>query len=657
MKPELKRILFFFSSFFWCGTAAVAQADFFENDSLQEVVITATSTPKKFKDVPIYTRVISRKDIENSGQLSLNEILMNEMPGIQFGNEAGVPNINMQGLGGNYVLILIDGQRTSGETRNNIDYAMINPSTIERIEIVKGAYATLYGSNAIGGIINIITKNNKKPWEASIAASIKSKQFYQAEMNAGGRQRKFSWLTSVKQSLQQGYELQNTNYGRKYYPDTIIADHALNTWQVEGGKLLTIDQKVSYSPTQKLLLNLKGNYSIRERFNAGAEGEVLHNFFYNIGGLFTGSYHFDSLNALRLFYNYNDYRKANHYRKLNEQADTYSSSIHNVRIVSENMLNRKNQLVSGLELLNESLITYMFQAGRKYQVNTLSAYVQNDYKPFSRLEILTGLRLDHHSDFGSHLSPNLALKADVFSRWQLRASFAGGFRSPSLKELHTDWDHLGMFQIIGSRDLKPEVSNNLMLTLTYRPKKSEWTVNVFRNDIKNKIALFPNTTGDTIFYHNDERQKIFGFEITSAYRILNNWKIFAGYAYTDDGLKSGGKRTSTTRPGGAVLKTDYFRKINNFFTTFSLSGKYQQHMDVYGFDADKAQYYRQEYPAVLMWRLNTLVQYRNTIDLNFAIDNLFNYRPKIYNFYMPMTPGRIYQLTLRYRFDNLLNKK
>ena len=133
--------------------------------TLQEVVVTATRFQKKLKDVPIPVQVITAEQIRKAQVSNFQDFLENEFSGINFTYDGGSPNINMMGFGGKYVLFLIDGERMAGETFNNIDYDRINMDDIERVEIIKGASSSLYGSNAIGGVINIITKNTKKSLE------------------------------------------------------------------------------------------------------------------------------------------------------------------------------------------------------------------------------------------------------------------------------------------------------------------------------------------------------------------------------------------------------------------------------------------------------------------------------------------------------------
>ena len=123
---------------------------------LDQVVVTGTRTPKLLKDVPIVTRVISERDIRRTDATHIGDLLQTELPGIEFSYSMNQQtSLNMAGFGGNSVLFLVDGERLAGETLDNVDYSRLNMDNVKRIEIVKGAASSLYGSNAVGGVVNI----------------------------------------------------------------------------------------------------------------------------------------------------------------------------------------------------------------------------------------------------------------------------------------------------------------------------------------------------------------------------------------------------------------------------------------------------------------------------------------------------------------------
>ena len=123
---------------------------------LETVVVTATRTPKPLLDIPVVTRVITADDIQKADATNIKDMLQQEIPGLEFTYSMGQQVLNMGGYDGNNILFLVDGERMAGESMDNVDFSRLNLSSIERIEIVKGAASTLYGSSAMGGVVNII---------------------------------------------------------------------------------------------------------------------------------------------------------------------------------------------------------------------------------------------------------------------------------------------------------------------------------------------------------------------------------------------------------------------------------------------------------------------------------------------------------------------
>ena len=131
---------------------------------MDELVVTATRTPRPIKDAPVLTRVLNRRDIVLSDALNLSDLLGREMPGVEFTYSMNQQvNMNMGGFAGQSVLVLVDGERLAGETMENVDFSRLNLNNVERIEIVRGAQSALYGAGAVGGVINIITGDARDP--------------------------------------------------------------------------------------------------------------------------------------------------------------------------------------------------------------------------------------------------------------------------------------------------------------------------------------------------------------------------------------------------------------------------------------------------------------------------------------------------------------
>lgn len=125
---------------------------------LNAIVVTGTRTEKSLKNTPVLTQSINIQELQNKDATNLIEALEFMVPGIEFSNTVSGKSVSLQGIDPQYILFLVNGERLAGETYGDLDYSRINMANIERIEVVKGASSTLYGSNALGGVVNIITK-------------------------------------------------------------------------------------------------------------------------------------------------------------------------------------------------------------------------------------------------------------------------------------------------------------------------------------------------------------------------------------------------------------------------------------------------------------------------------------------------------------------
>lgn len=187
--------------------------------SLETVVMTGTRTPKLLKDVPIVTRVITADEIKKVDATHIGDLLQAELPGIEFSYSMDQQvSLNMQGFGGNAILFLVDGERLAGETLDNVDYNRLNMDNVERIEIVKGAASSLYGSNAVGGMVNIISKTSTEPWAVNINGRYGAYNDQRYGGTIGFNAGKFNSVTNIQHTQVGAKDLaeEKTGHLRKY---------------------------------------------------------------------------------------------------------------------------------------------------------------------------------------------------------------------------------------------------------------------------------------------------------------------------------------------------------------------------------------------------------------------------------------------------------
>ena len=148
------------------ASAAEPKDSLIYGDEIQQVVVTGTRSPKLLLETPVLTQVISHADIVKADATNLKDLLQQMMPGVEFSfAQNQMVHLNFSGFGGQSILILVDGERLAGETMDDVDFTRLSMANVDHIEIVKGAASALYGSNANGGVINIITKESHKEAE------------------------------------------------------------------------------------------------------------------------------------------------------------------------------------------------------------------------------------------------------------------------------------------------------------------------------------------------------------------------------------------------------------------------------------------------------------------------------------------------------------
>lgn len=613
---------------------------------LEQIVISGTRTERLLKNSPITIQVVSAQAIEKAQVSNLRDLLEHELPGINFTNNGGHSNINMLGFGGKYILFLIDGERMAGETFDNVDYNRIDMDNVERIEIMKGAASSLYGSNAVGGVINIITKTPQNKIEIASNSRIASEGELNTGLTLSSRQR---WgYASVTGSMKQRdpYTLKDRTPLTQHFEDGTEKESPLTETVIAGYKDQQITGKVGVAVTDKLEIEANGGHFFKERNVGGLDGRKVRDHYYDYSGGVKAQYTFSKTNHLSVSGNYDKYSKYDYYRLLKEKEINYENSQWRLGAIYDQRIKDKHSFVAGLEMFSDDLMTFMFESdgsNAKRDVQNYSVYTQQEWLLTEVLTLVTGLRYDYHSKFKGHLSPHLSAMYKLKPRIVIRGGYSGGFRSPTLKELYTDWFHPygGGFQIVGNKNMKPEKSHNFNISGEVSFGRTTFTGMGQYSIMSNKINSIWQGS-DTIYYRNMGKANILGLEFSVIHRLRDNILLHASYTYTHDGL---GKR-SVQRPYTATFRADYTTTfLNKYNPTLSFSGKIFGSMNTYGnediseIDDDTGMTnalvdeYKIHYDSYSIWRLT----YSQPLPWNFAINaginNLFDYKTKFSSVY------------------------
>ncbi|MDR1757441.1 MAG: TonB-dependent receptor [Bacteroidales bacterium] len=619
---------------------------------LDAVTVTSTRTPKLLAESPVLTRVITAEDMEKMNAVTMQDVLENELSGIEFTRQMdGQTVINMQGMGGESLLFLVDGERLSGETLNNIDYNRLNTLNIERVEIVKGAASTLYGSNATAGVVNIITKKVKEPWQVAVNAKYGSLNEQEYGLLAGGKYKNFSTLTALSYHYIDSDTLVDAP-GENSTPARVF---------VFGGRSLTADEKITWQPAKSLSITAKGGYFFRDRFNNPKRPDRYRG--YHAGAEIP--WKINDKHQLCANYVFDRYDKYYHYLLLDrDDSLNYSNNQHTARLQYDFFAHDNHTLTAGAEYFNDRLKTYQFEQGMAHETSAFVLFAQHDWQINKKWNVVYGARVDKHSAYGFYFSPKVSVMYRHKS-FTLRTSYGKGFRSPSLKELYTDWDHQGMFRLLGNPDLNPETSHQVIFSGEYDTKLLNISISGFYNYIHDKITtLWLNAAQDSSRYVNAQRADVFGGDINLWLKLPKGFGVRLSYSYVNDKRMEKGVNITDTRPHTAVARLSYDLDTRYYTLNVMFSGRVLGALDMKTATETldetgetNLEYETQHYPAYTIWKLSVNQCFFKSYTLSLGIDNLFNYKPKIHTFNTSLSPGITFFAGLSIRFNEIFKKK
>jgi outer membrane receptor for ferrienterochelin and colicins len=521
------------------------------NIDLNEVVVTGTKSEKTLKNVPVITQVISARKMMELGITNVPDALQKMVPGLsmsQFGTRASV---TLQGMDSKYVLFLIDGERIAGEVNGDIDYSMLSFENIDRIEVIKGASSSLYGSNAIGGVINIITKKINEPFDAKFYSRYSKYNEIFTGGSIGLKQGIIGSRTSCNFSHTDGYNIPGSPYAWTQYSYNSI--NVNQKFEITPSSNLSIVPYFGYYQFERKNGWLTHAHDLYKDFNTGFKGQY-----------FLGKHSFD-------FSYYRDrYNTFNVYEQVNNGKDSLVSYdiIQTVRTQGNFHLSDKNSLIAGLEYNHENLFSVRLKDNLPKDADEAVVYVQEDIRLGERWNFVTGIRASYHSSYGLNAAPKISV---MFKQGSLnfRASAGSGFRSPSLKELYMNFDHFGEWYIIGNTQLKPESSKYISGSAEFSKSWNNSSVTVYRNELSDMITdrWLPDSARLTRQYVNIASATVYGVDFISKQKICKGLWLSTGYSYVhshdnDTGLQLYG----TTKHSGNISADYNFRKKDYSFT-------------------------------------------------------------------------------------------
>ncbi len=427
-----------------------------------EVVVTGTRTPYLLKDVPVTTEVIRAQDAVRTGATTVDQALKSAV-GVNIDNNFSGSGASLRGVDPTRVLVLIDGEKMVGRVRGAIDLAQISLANVEKIEVVKGVGSTLYGSDAIGGVVNIITRKPQSRWRLSSASEYGS--FRTLAQNLELESRRGAWGLQLASRFDRtdGFDLDKSTP---------------HTNGMERIKRFNLDGKIARRISRSWELTVNGNFFSENK--KWLESEFIdpvtfifddeeNNYRYSGGAKLQFQPRPSTLIDLDFFGTYYDHL----WEKFTASGATSDRSrtedaLAEVSISASHSYSDGHVITMGGDYVYQSLTSDEIEGGER-DVKSGDLYAQYEWKPAHNLVLLPGIRLEEHSTFGDHVNASFNLMYNPHERLRLRAFYGGGFRAPSIKELYFRFDHSAAGYIVtgGGDNLKPEKSRNSSVSIEY----------------------------------------------------------------------------------------------------------------------------------------------------------------------------------------------
>jgi len=490
---------------------------------MDAIVTTGTRTERYLSDVPVTTQVIKGDRLRETGAADISQ-LIEETTGINVEENQFGTGVNLMGFDTEHILIMVDGMKMIGRVNGQLDIAQIPIEQIDRIEIVKGATSALYGSEAMGGVINILTQNPDKNWSLQSDGSLGAFGRVNQTLNLSHHQGPWQWSLGGSYRHFGGYDLD---------PKTIYeegSDYEKTNFDFRVRHQLSKDSQLRFeshylTEEQNLITShVFTERSLNKRYSGRIE--YLHQ------NIFSAQ--------LKSFFDYTTYdhkydwvvRKSGNLKEATKTTDDLSL----IGFHFEKGLNRHG-INGGFEYNNEKIVSNKV-LGNHRNSKMISSFIQDEFSFNDKWTLLSGIRYDQHSIYGSHASPKISImfKPEMISR--IRLSYGQGFRSPSFKELYYTHSNITVgYNVKGNESLRPETSHTVHLDIErWHTQKYHARVNLFYNQIKDMIEFKYDAMIDGITTYsmaNLSRAWTKGMELDFTYFIFENTELWLGYALLD----------------------------------------------------------------------------------------------------------------------------
>lgn len=698
----------------WGGTAFAAEENL-QEFSLDTMVVTATRTEMSVKEAPSAVQVVDSKKLEQTQAKTLHDALKGALGVNVFNDFQGRSNVSIRGSESRHVLILVDGKRLGGEAAYNSanawDVDRIRMENVEKVEIIRGPAGALYGSDAMGGVINVVTKTPNKTiasinyeygwYENGKGAAYKSNLYlqgaeknYSYKINAGlNNSRPYDVLNPSDKaptgsyadynfygeerplSVNVGYTFDNGNKlgfdFSRFKEETQKKGSPNRTFMAASG--VPINPMTPYQDKIQTIWNdnKRTDYAITYQGSDDKQDWMFRAY----KSVFDKHYKNQDLKRMTM-------RGRPGAWKLDApKIDTIKRTLSVIEGKDTFNLSDKNKLTAGFEYRkDESEGTRLKKpntslsgssardAFDKAAINYMAAYVQDEFRPNDKWLIIPSVRFDHSDQFSNKLTSNLAATYNAADDVRIKAVVGQGYKTPTVNDLYIFWEMYaknpgsdGQFYV-GNPDLKPEKSLSYELSVEKDwGDRSTVHLGLFRNEVKDLIGtywtgkmtedypdIYPGITGDRIMaYENIPEALLQGVELYGSHRIGKDIYLNAGYTFLDAKDKTAGTRLKDRAKHQVTFGVSY--QPENIYA-WDLSFDLVSNINYYFNNGDKSTMGNFVYETKDFTIANIMTSRHLNKDtkIYLGIDNISNHQ----NFgpYSDGNLGRMYRVGMEYKF-------
>ncbi|ALR77403.1 catecholate siderophore receptor CirA [[Enterobacter] lignolyticus] len=531
------------------------------------MVVTAAATEQSVKDAPASISVITQQDLQRRPVQNLKDVLR-DVPGVQLTNEGdNRKGVSLRGLDSSYTLILVDGKRVNSRNavfrHNDFDLNWIPVDAIERIEVVRGPMSSLYGSDALGGVVNIITKKIGQQWHGSMTADATVQEHRDRGDTWNGQ---FFTSGPLIDGLLGVKAYGNLSKREKDNQQTSSTAASGETPRIEGFTSRDANVEFAWTPNENHDFTAGYGFDRQDRDS-------------------------DSLDKNRLERQNYSLSHNGRWDVGNSELKFYGEKVDNKNPSQTGTITSESNAVDGKYVLPLAMINQLLTFGGEWRHDRLkdpvnlqgsgstsasqyALFLEDEWRIFEPLALTTGVRMDDHETYGDHWSPRAYLVYNATDTLTVKGGWANAFKAPSLLELSPDWTTgscRGACEIVGNPNLKPETSENYELGLYYAGEEGwldgiQGSITTFQNNVDDRISIsrtakvkdaknYPNyvglnADGEPIFrYYNVNKARIRGVETELKVPVAEDWKLTLNYTYNDGrDLSNGGNKPLSELP-------------------------------------------------------------------------------------------------------------